>query len=176
MSFYPDDDHEEEREVQTLRLDELGPCCICGRPGRRYGCFRCGQPVCYNDLNYFASSECGGWILDSWHPGHPDENEFRCQICLHVIDGPIAIADGQILAEYAADKSLIISVNGGQLVGGQTWKLSLEETRDLVAYLSSERGDLFGRHYDPDKPEENAQEPVAVGGQDDLLDLDEHPF
>ena len=48
MMFW-DDDEEVEREPQELpeiRLDEAGPCCMCGKPEQQHGCFRCGRPVC----------------------------------------------------------------------------------------------------------------------------------
>ena len=42
-------------------------------------CFRCGCPV------HWQEPDCGGWILDWWHPMAFDEddgNEFWCQACL----------------------------------------------------------------------------------------------
>ena len=87
MSRYYDDEgrererDEEPREVPTMTV-EPGQCCICGRPGREYGCFSCGHPVCYNEQDYFGDSSCGGWTLDSWHPDHPEENTFYCTLCM----------------------------------------------------------------------------------------------
>jgi hypothetical protein len=80
-----DDDLEGEPEPQELpevRLEYPGPCCVCGKPGCIHGCFSCGKPVCYAATYYPDDSECGGWILDSWHNDAPDENEFWCLHCL----------------------------------------------------------------------------------------------
>jgi hypothetical protein len=96
------DDIEEEREdepreMQTILLDEPGPCIICQKPDCHYGCFRCGRPVCYKLDNYLADSTCGGWIMDWWSNGayDPDDgNEFWCKACLEAESQPAAPADG----------------------------------------------------------------------------------
>jgi hypothetical protein len=78
-----DDEEEEERELQELPMvDADGPCCICGKPDQKHGCFVCGRPVCYDEEDYFKDTKCGGWILDTWHDAHPEGNEFYCQECL----------------------------------------------------------------------------------------------
>jgi hypothetical protein len=83
-----DDEIEEEREpreMQEVRLDEPGPCCMCGKPDQRHGCFRCGRPVCMDESNYLADSACGGWIMDWCSNGEfdPDDgNEFWCHACI----------------------------------------------------------------------------------------------
>ncbi len=88
MRYYDEDldeeREEEPRELPEVRLDQPGPCIICGLPGCRNGCFSCGLPVCYHPDNYLADSPtgCGGWILDTWHPAAPDENEYWCTNCL----------------------------------------------------------------------------------------------
>src|SRR5712691_10050123 len=64
-----DEEREEEpRELPEVKLDAPGACCICGKPDCERGCFKCGRPVCYHSEDYLADSDCGGWILDSWHP------------------------------------------------------------------------------------------------------------
>ena len=85
MSYYDEDEDRDEWEPVELpeaRLDEPGKCVICGKPGCQFACFKCGEPVCYPTTYYPDSSECGGWILDSWHNAAPAENEFWCNICL----------------------------------------------------------------------------------------------
>jgi hypothetical protein len=77
-----EDDEPQEQETPTVVLDVPGQCCTCGKPDCTNGCFRCGRPVCYNMSDYFADTDCGGWILDTWHPGHPSENEYYCFKCL----------------------------------------------------------------------------------------------
>lgn len=79
---YDDDEDEEPQQVETFVLDKQGACCVCGKPGCTNGCYSCGKPVCYNEQDYWASSTCGGWILDTWHPEHPEGNEFYCSNCL----------------------------------------------------------------------------------------------
>jgi hypothetical protein len=155
---YLDEEHEEEREeLQELpdtRLDQPAACFICGRPDCKYACFRCGQPVCYNQESYFGDSTCGGWILDTWHPGHPEENEFYCQICLHaglIPDAGLVIAGIPIKANNG-----VIEVT----IGGQVQELSEEDAKNLIAYLFTERGELFGKPYDPDAEEEHTPELV----------------
>ena len=79
-SFYEDEDayydgNDEPRELPEALLDEPGPCCICDKPDQRHACFSCGKPVCMHPIDYLADTRCGGWILDSWHPVAPDENE-----------------------------------------------------------------------------------------------------
>lgn len=83
MAYWEDEEERDEEPVvvDTFALDKQGPCCVCGKPGCTNGCFSCGQPVCYNEQDYWASSTCGGWILDSWHPEHPEGNEFYCSKC-----------------------------------------------------------------------------------------------
>ena len=177
---------EEPREVQTVTIHPPQPCHICGRPERDYACFRCGKPVCYNKQDYFADTACGGWILDTWHPSHPEDNEFYCRVCLsagQIEDQmPVEFAQGQLAAVYSEEKTLIIVSNE------TTWKLDQEETRKLVAYLIDQQGDLFAKQYDPDSPEESAQkteelelppDPFATVGsdRDDILgDLDQETF
>ncbi len=75
-----DEREEEPRELPTVDVVP-GPCVTCGTPGQSHGCFKCGQPVCHAQ-NYLADTACGGWILDSWHPAAPDENEYWCKACL----------------------------------------------------------------------------------------------
>jgi hypothetical protein len=86
MPYWEDDDDGEdepqEQATPTVVLDVPGPCCACGKPDCTNGCFRCGRPVCYDLSDYFADTACGGWILDTWHPEHPSENEYYCQNCL----------------------------------------------------------------------------------------------
>ncbi len=87
MMFWDDDEEiePEPRELPEVRLDEAGPCCICGKPGQQHGCFRCGRPVCMDARDYLADSTCGGWIMDWWSNGafDPDEgNEFWCHTCI----------------------------------------------------------------------------------------------
>jgi hypothetical protein len=80
---------EEPQELPQVVLDEPGSCVVCGKLGRGYGCFRCGQPVCINADDYFADSACGGWILDWWTDGayDPDDgNEFYCNHCLEEVN------------------------------------------------------------------------------------------
>ncbi len=75
----------EPRELPEFLLEQPGPCCICGKPERTHGCFRCGKPVCINEQNYLRDSACGSWILDWWTVGayDPDDgNEFWCQKCV----------------------------------------------------------------------------------------------
>lgn len=185
MTWFPDDDYDErdeeprEVEIPTFTLDQPGPCCICGRPGRVYACFSCGRPVCYNEQDYFASSNCGGWILDSWHPAHPEENEFYCGECLVAGQIPpegVSIAGGAALFKWMENGALQLTINGQP-----PQVLSDENSRDLVAYLYHGRGELFGKRYDPDAPEESAPTPVAVaspldGDLDELGELEGHPF
>ena len=81
-SYYEDEEEEEEpRELPEVWLATPGACTTCGKPNQRYGCFRCGVAVCYSQINYLADTECGGWILDSWHPAAPDDNEYYCKQC-----------------------------------------------------------------------------------------------
>lgn len=80
---YYDHEDEEPRELLEIMLDAPGSCTTCGKHGQQRGCFRCGKPVCYNEKDYLADTKCGGWILDSWHPAAPDDNEYYCQECLH---------------------------------------------------------------------------------------------
>ncbi len=85
MLYY--DEELEESEVEPSELPEAiverpGPCVTCGKPEQQNGCFKCGLPVCYNPENYLADSDCGGWILDSWHPSAPGGNEYWCKSCL----------------------------------------------------------------------------------------------
>lgn len=75
------EDEPEPQELPEIWLLEPGPCCICGKPEQRYGCFHCGKPVCYAETYYPEDSSCGSWILDSWHPAAPEENEFYCNRC-----------------------------------------------------------------------------------------------
>jgi hypothetical protein len=72
----------EPGELPEAVVEQPGPCVTCGKPEQQHGCFKCGKPVCMNETNYLADSDCGGWILDSWHPSAPDENEFWCTACL----------------------------------------------------------------------------------------------
>ena len=77
MTYSNDEIEEREREPQeiaTATLDQPDNCSICGRPDQKYACFRCGKPVCYKQQSYWSDSTCGGWILDTWHPEHPDGN------------------------------------------------------------------------------------------------------
>jgi len=174
--MYHDEELEEERvqELSDARLDQPAACFICGRPACKYGCFRCGLPVCHNQENYFLDSTCGAWILDTWHPGHPDENEFYCKMCLHA---GLIPASGLTIARitFKAEKGALQIV-----VGGTPRPLSNEEAADLIAYLFDNRGELFGKPYNPDAEEEHELEPVAVTSeneQDDSLgSLDDHPF
>ncbi len=76
------DGDDEPQELPEVLTDEPGPCTTCGKPEQRHACFSCGQPVCMDETNYLADTPCGGWILDTWHPAHPDENEYYCQRCL----------------------------------------------------------------------------------------------
>lgn len=190
--YYDDEDREEEREpeeVQTVTVYPPSNCCICGRPECGYACFRCGQAVCYNRENYFGESTCGGWILDSWHPGHPHENEFYCNICL--VAGLIPEV-GLVIA------GVPIKASNGTIevtVAGQVQELSEEDAKNLIAYLWTERSDLFGKSYeriDAEKQllEESTPKLVTVpdegdhpqsdqGNQDQddsLGDLEDHPF
>jgi hypothetical protein len=198
-----EEEREELQELPDARLDQPAACFICGRPDCKYACFRCGQPVCFNPENYFSDSTCGGWILDTWHPGHPEENEFYCQICLHaglIPDAGLVIAGIPIKADNG-----VIEIT----VGGEIHELSEEDAKNLIAYLWTSRGELFGKSYDPDAPAEdsptqsNASELVVansesvtiyqdgkfqncppleayqqstLGGDDSLGDLDDHLF
>ena len=165
MRDYDDYEGEREpREIATATLDQPSTCSICGRPDQKYACFRCGNPVCYNQQNYWSDSTCGGWILDTWHPGHPDDNEFYCRMCLHAGLNERGVAVGDLTFTYTNRKTLTITVDGVER------ELDIESTRDLVAYLYDQRGELF-----VNPSTENTLELVAVG--DDVLgDLDEHPF
>ena len=187
MHFDDDEQEPEEREPQELpevRLDRPAACFICGRPDCKNGCFRCGQPVCYNQEFYFGESTCGGWILDTWHPAHPEENCFYCNICLQaglIPESGLVIAGIPIRADNGT-----IQVT----VAGQVQDLSEEDTKNLIAYLWTERGELFGKPYDPDAetpPVENVpdaeESPDLVGVQgslqedyDGLAELEDHPF
>jgi hypothetical protein len=186
MHFDDDDQELEERESQELpevRLDQPAACFICGRPNCQNACFRCGQPVCYNQEFYFGESTCGGWILDTWHPAHPEENVFYCNICLQaglIPEAGLVIAGIPIKADNG-----VVQIT----VAGRVQELSEEDTKNLIAYLWSERGELFGKPYDPDAetqedvPDmEESQSPELVGVQslqedDDALgELLDHPF
>jgi hypothetical protein len=97
-------------------------------------------------------------------------------MCLYaalVASKGVSVAGGLVF-KYADDGTLHIEVDG------QARALSVEETRSLVAYLYDGRGELFGKPYDPDAPEESAPEPelVTVGSDqgDSLGDLDGEPF
>lgn len=72
----------EPQELPEVMAGQPGSCCVCGKLAQRNSCFKCGKPVCYNEQNYLEDSACGGWILDSWHPDAPEENEYWCQHCL----------------------------------------------------------------------------------------------
>lgn len=174
-----DEDREEQEpeEVETCTVAP-GPCVVCGRPGQRHACFRCGNPVCYHPTNYFEDSTCAGWILDSWHPGHPHDNEMWCHICqqaAQVTDfgGELETAAGLTFKYKEIDgggKVLTIKVNG------KVRELTEEETRTLVAYLWTEKApDLFGKQYDPDAVASDT-EPDLVAVGDDLGELPDHPF
>ena len=73
----------------------------------------------------------------------------------------IAVSDFAVA--YTNRKTLTVTIAGIER------ELDTETTRDLVAYLYDQRGDLF-----VNAPTESTPEPVAVG--DSLGDLDEHPF
>ncbi|MBA2677547.1 MAG: hypothetical protein H0U76_04015 [Ktedonobacteraceae bacterium] len=75
-----DDVEAEPRELPTVIVAH-GPCVTCGAPGRDHSCFQCGKPVCHAE-NYLADTNCGGWILDSWHPDASEENEYWCVACM----------------------------------------------------------------------------------------------
>lgn len=83
---YEDEDYEgEPQEMQSVTIDPPGPCTTCGKEGCTDGCFRCGQAVCMNAEDYQADTDCGGWILDWWHPSaydYDDGNEYWCKACL----------------------------------------------------------------------------------------------
>lgn len=184
MAYWEDEEErdeydEEPREIATNALTVPGNCCICNRPGCGYGCFRCGRPVCYSSKDYFSDSKCGGWILDTWHPSHPDENEFYCQICLTaglIENEGVSLADGAVKFKYDSPGVLQMTLNGA------TQALSDEDAKKLVAYLYDQRGELFGKPYNPDAEDnEPATDPfVKVGaGADDTdldLDLEDNPF
>lgn len=190
MYYDDDEEREEEREpeeVQTISVYPPSNCCICGRPECGYACFRCGQAVCYNQENYFGDSPCGGWILDTWHPEHPHGNEFYCNICLQA---GLIPESGLIIA------GIPIKANRGTIqitVAGQVQELSEEDTKNLIAYLWTERSELFGKRYDPDAETQEdvpsiEESPELVGVQsqeagdhlqeDDegLGELQDHPF
>jgi hypothetical protein len=138
---YCDDDEEREeepQEIQTVGADPPGPCCICGKPDRGYACFRCGRPICINAEDYWSDSTCGGWILDTHHPGHPEDNEFYCNVCLHagLVPDEGVTAAGMIF-KYTDHKTLTITIDG------QERELDTQETRDLAAYLHDQCGELF---------------------------------
>lgn len=76
-----DRDEPEPKTVETYTV-EPGPCVTCGKPDQRYGCYVCGKPVCMNEQDYWSDTACGGWILDTWHPAHPEDNEYYCNACL----------------------------------------------------------------------------------------------
>lgn len=56
------------------------PCVTCGKPVEDgTACYCCGRSVHQNE------PECGGWILDWWHPDAFDKDdgkEFWCLACL----------------------------------------------------------------------------------------------
>lgn len=131
-------EHEEEpQEVPEVRFNPPTDCSICGKEGCTHGCFRCGSPVHY-DQNYFHDSACGTWILDTWHPGHPQENAFYCNLCLYagLIEGPVSV--GGLTFTYSSHKTLRVTIDGEQ-----SRELNAEETRNLVAFLYDQRGELF---------------------------------
>jgi hypothetical protein len=191
MTRYAEDDDEldEEREpeeVQTVTVYPPAPCCICGRPEQGHACFRCGQAVCYNQENYFGESTCGGWILDTWHPEHPHGNEFYCNVCL--VAGLIP-ESGLVVA------GIPIKASNGTIeftVAGQVQELEEEDAKNLIAYLWSERSDLFGKSYElidaenqlrEESTKANAAVPVGdhqgEGLQEDydgLGEIEDHPF
>jgi len=181
MSWYDEEEEErereeEEREVQTVTVYPPAPCWLCGRPECGYACFRCGRPVCYNQQNYFGESTCGGWILDTWHPSHPHENEFYCNVCLYaglIPEAGLVVAGIPIKAEAGT-----IHIT----VGGHVHTLDEEDAARLVAYLWSERGHLFGKPYEELEevvPEISDQDGVLRAHLDDLEALEEiedHPF
>lgn len=166
--YYDDEEREEEREpeeVQTVTVYPPSNCCICGRPECGYACFRCGQAVCYNQENYFGDSPCGGWILDSWHPEHPHGNEFYCTVCLQA---GLIPESGLVIA------GIPIKADRGKVqitVGGQVQELSEEDAKDLIAYLWTERGELFGKPYDPDaETQESFDQEKALADYKRLMD------
>jgi hypothetical protein len=183
--MYDDEEFEEREpeEIQPISIYPPAPCFICERPDCKYGCFRCGLPVCYNPDGYFSDSTCGGWILDSWHPGHPHENEFYCQICLHaalVPEAGLTIAGIPIKAHQG-----VIQVT----VGGEVHTLDKDDAASLIAYLFDQRGELFGKPYkeptEESTPQPDASELVTVISEtsdqcddpdDSLGNLDDHPF
>ncbi len=120
MVYYADDIEEREdepRELPTALLDEPGRCCICHKPGRRYGCWRCGRPVCMDLTNYQADSTCGGWIMDWWSNGamDPDDgNEFWCKDCLEKETG-MAMENWMVCAEVTSAAREVIEANGGKI-------------------------------------------------------------
>ncbi len=149
-----DEREEEPREIDTVMVEEPAPCCICGRPGRRYGCFRCGRSVCYSETNYFADTPCGGWLLDTWHDDHPEGNEFYCQICLHanLVDQAGASAAGMLFT-MTPDQVLQVTIDGQA-----PRLLTQDETRTVIAHLYDQRGDLFGKPYDPGQAEQSQEQ------------------
>lgn len=164
MTYYDEDTEEREEEpheLPTITLGEPGPCSTCGKADQHYGCFRCGRPVCYNAQNYLADSTCGGWILDSWHPDAPEGNEFYCNMCLHaglLVDKDITVAG--ITFAYTDHQTVQITFND------QLRELSVEETRNLVAYLYDQRGELF-----IEKSMNQEHKPEPVSAVDDLDDF-----
>jgi hypothetical protein len=173
MSYYNEDDEEREPQtIETMTLDQPGPCWICGRPDQHLACFRCGRPVCYNPLDYWASSTCGGWILDTWHPEHPEGNEFYCNICLAAAlirqDEGLTVADGIL---FKADNGTVQII-----IDGKPRQLTEDEASSLIAYLFDERGDLYGKPYDPESDEATAPGLATSAGDEDPTAIGDHPF
>ena len=171
---YDDDERErddEPEELPEVRLDQPGACCVCGKEECTNGCFRCGRPVHYHPdpRSYFSDSACGAWTLDTWHPGHPEGNEFYCNECLHagLIEPPLTV--GGLTFAYTDHKSVTVMIDGSQ-----ARELTTQETRDLVAYLHDQRGELF---YHESKGAELESVTVASAGrQDDPGNLDDVTF
>ena len=115
-----DDDNRYDGEPDPQELPEVvpeqpGPCYVCGKPEQRNGCFKCGKPVCYNEQDYLGDSQCGGWILDSWHPDAPEENEFWYQHCLKE-----GLDEAESSTEELPSDEQLVLVGGGSFIDDES--------------------------------------------------------